>query len=64
MVRPPGDKIKIYRIYNRAAYWSERVRLIQYWSDASTQLARRCAGTLAKKWWQCLPKARIRDRGV
>ncbi|WP_092117144.1 hypothetical protein [Bradyrhizobium erythrophlei] len=28
-----GDKNKIRGIYNRAAYWSERVRLTQHWSD-------------------------------
>jgi hypothetical protein len=28
-----GDKNKIRGIYNRAAYWSERVRLMQHWAD-------------------------------
>jgi len=28
-----GDKNKIRGIYNRAAYWAERVRLIQHWAD-------------------------------
>jgi hypothetical protein len=28
-----GDKNKIRGIYNRAAYWSERVRLTRHWSD-------------------------------
>ncbi|MDP3243701.1 MAG: hypothetical protein Q8M69_25025, partial [Reyranella sp.] len=28
-----GDKNRIRGIYNRAAYWSERVRLMQYWAD-------------------------------
>ena len=28
-----GDKNKIRGIYNRAAYWAERVRLMQHWSD-------------------------------
>ena len=28
-----GDKNKIRGIYNRAAYWPERVRLMQHWAD-------------------------------
>jgi len=28
-----GDKNKIRDIYNRAACWAERVRLIQHWSN-------------------------------
>jgi hypothetical protein len=28
-----GDKNKIRGIYNRAAYWAERVRLMQHSSD-------------------------------
>ena len=28
-----GDKNKIRGIYNRAAYWAERVRLMQHWAD-------------------------------
>ena len=28
-----GDKNKIRGIDNRAAYWAERVRLSQHWSD-------------------------------
>ena len=28
-----GDKNKIRGIYNRAAYWKERVRLMQHWAD-------------------------------
>jgi hypothetical protein len=28
-----GDKNKIRGIYNRAAYWTGRVRLMQHWSD-------------------------------
>jgi integrase len=28
-----GDKNKIRGIYNRAAYWTERVRLMQHWAD-------------------------------
>ena len=28
-----GDKNKIRGIYNRAAYWAERVRLVQHWAD-------------------------------
>ncbi len=28
-----GDKNTIRSIYNHAAYWAERVRLAQHWSD-------------------------------
>jgi hypothetical protein len=28
-----GDKNKIRGIYNRAAHWAERLRLMQHWSD-------------------------------
>jgi hypothetical protein len=28
-----SDKNKIRGIYNRAAYWSERVRLMQHWAN-------------------------------
>jgi hypothetical protein len=28
-----GDKNKIRAIYNHAAYWAERVRLMQHWAD-------------------------------
>jgi hypothetical protein len=28
-----GDNNKIRGIYNRAAYWAERVRLVQHWAD-------------------------------
>jgi integrase len=28
-----GDKNKIRGIYNRAAYWAERLRLMQHWAD-------------------------------
>jgi hypothetical protein len=28
-----GDKNKIRGIYNRAAYWGERVRLMQHWAN-------------------------------
>jgi hypothetical protein len=28
-----GDKNKIRSNYNRAAYWDDRVRLMQHWSD-------------------------------
>jgi hypothetical protein len=28
-----SDKNKIRGIYNRAAYWTERVRLMQHWSN-------------------------------
>jgi hypothetical protein len=28
-----GDRNKIRGIYNRAAYWTERGRLMQHWAD-------------------------------
>ena len=28
-----GDKNKIRGIYNRAAYWTERKRMMQHWAD-------------------------------
>ena len=28
-----GDKNNIRGIYNRAAYWKERMRLMQHWAD-------------------------------
>jgi hypothetical protein len=28
-----GDKNKVRGIDNRAAYWAERMRLLQHWSD-------------------------------
>ena len=33
-----GDKNKICGIYDRAAYWAERVRLMQHWSDRRDSL--------------------------
>ena len=33
-----GDKNKIRGIYSRAAYWAERVRLMQHWSDCFDSL--------------------------
>jgi integrase len=33
-----GDKNKIRGIYNRAAYWSERVRLMQHWANRLDRL--------------------------
>jgi integrase len=33
-----GDKNKIRAIYNRAAYWAERVRLMQHWADRLDRL--------------------------
>jgi hypothetical protein len=42
-----GDKNNIRGIYNRAACWADRVRLMQHWSDPPRQPARRCARHLA-----------------
>jgi integrase len=36
-----GDKNKIRGIYNRAAYWKERVRLMQHWADRIDSLRAR-----------------------
>jgi integrase len=36
-----GDKNKIRGIYNRAAYWTERVRLMQHWADRLDRLRER-----------------------
>lgn len=33
-----GDKNKIRGIYSRVAYWAERVRLMQHWSDRPDSL--------------------------
>jgi integrase len=33
-----GDKNKIRAIYNRAAYWADRVRLMQHWADRLDRL--------------------------
>ena len=33
-----GDKNKIRAIYNRAAYWAERVRLMQHWANRLDRL--------------------------
>jgi hypothetical protein len=44
-----GDKNKIRGIYNRAASWAERVRLMQHWSDRLDRLrdgARRLAAQI------------------
>ncbi|MGJ4948664.1 tyrosine-type recombinase/integrase [Bradyrhizobium sp. HKCCYLS20291] len=43
-----GDKNKIRGIYNRAAYWSERVRLMQHWADRLDRLRERAAEPLRK----------------
>jgi len=33
-----GDKNKIRGIYNRAAYWNDRVRLMQHWANCLDRL--------------------------
>jgi hypothetical protein len=38
-----GDKNKIRGIYNRAAYWRERVRLMQRWADRLDSLRDRAS---------------------
>ncbi|MGY3449792.1 tyrosine-type recombinase/integrase [Bradyrhizobium sp. USDA 4353] len=43
-----GDKNKIRGIYNRAAYWGERVRLMQHWADRLDHLRERAAEPLRK----------------
>jgi hypothetical protein len=43
-----GDKNKIRGIYNRAAYWSERVRLMQHWADRLDRLRNGVAVPLRK----------------
>ncbi|HLX15073.1 MAG TPA: integrase arm-type DNA-binding domain-containing protein [Bradyrhizobium sp.] len=44
-----GDKNKIRGIYNRAAYWSERVRLMQHWANRLDRLCKGVAVPL-RKW--------------
>jgi hypothetical protein len=43
-----GDKNKIRGIYNRAAYWSERVRLMQHWANRLDRLGKGVAVQLRK----------------
>jgi len=43
-----GDKNKIRGIYNRAAYWSERVRLMQHWANRLDRLRKGVAVPLHK----------------
>ncbi|WP_315773791.1 MULTISPECIES: tyrosine-type recombinase/integrase [unclassified Bradyrhizobium] len=43
-----GDKNKIRGIYNRAAYWSERVRLMQHWADRLDRLRERATSPVQK----------------
>ena len=43
-----GDKNKIRGIYNRAAYWSERVRLMQHWANRLDRLRKGVAVPLRK----------------
>ncbi|MBS0530890.1 MAG: integrase arm-type DNA-binding domain-containing protein [Proteobacteria bacterium] len=43
-----GDKNKIRGIYNRAAYWDERVRLMQHWADRLDRLREGAAMPLRK----------------
>jgi integrase len=43
-----GDKNKIRGIYNRAAYWSERVRLMQHWANRLDRLRKGFAVQLRK----------------
>ena len=43
-----GDKNKIRGIYNRAAYWSERVRLMQHWANRLDCLRKAVAAPLRK----------------
>ncbi|MBV8743927.1 MAG: site-specific integrase [Xanthobacteraceae bacterium] len=43
-----ADKNKIRGIYNRAAYWSERVRLMQHWADCLDRLRNGVAVPLRK----------------
>jgi hypothetical protein len=44
-----GDKNKIRGIYNRAAYWAERVRLIQHWADRLDSLRHAAAAVSLRK---------------
>jgi hypothetical protein len=43
-----GDKNKIRGIYNRAAYWNERVHLMQHWVDRLDRLRKGEAALLRK----------------
>ncbi|WP_316172194.1 hypothetical protein [Bradyrhizobium sp. SZCCHNRI3037] len=43
-----GDKNKIRGIYNRAAYWKGRVRLMQHWADYLDRLRERADEPLRK----------------
>jgi len=43
-----GDKNKIRGIYDRAAYWSERVRLMQHWANRLDRLRKGVAVPLRK----------------
>jgi len=43
-----GDKTKIRGIYNRAAYWSERARLMQHWANRLDCLRKAVAVPLRK----------------
>ena len=43
-----GDKNKIRGIYNRAAYWNERVRLMQHWANRLDHLRKGTAVPLRK----------------
>lgn len=43
-----GDKNKIRGIYNRAAYWSERVRLMQHWANGLDRLRKGVRAPLRK----------------
>ena len=43
-----GDKNKIRGIYNRAAYWNERVRLMQHWANRLDHLRKGTAVRLRK----------------
>jgi hypothetical protein len=44
-----GDKNKIRSIYNRAAYWAERERLMQHWSDRVDSLRDRASAVLPRR---------------
>ena len=43
-----GDKNKIRVIYNRAAYWSERERLMQHWANRLDRLRKGVAVPMRK----------------
>lgn len=40
------DRNKVRRIYNRAEYWDERVRMMQWWADEIDRLTLHRAGTV------------------